>query len=80
MTTGIRITLLGSGRVLLGGGYSGGGVTATSDLYDPTTGTFALTGALPAPRVTISGTGDNGDTPLLQSGKVLVATGLTTQG
>lgn len=45
-------TLLANGRVLVSGGYSNalGGDVASSELFDPTTKTFAATGALPSPR------------------------------
>lgn len=63
-------TLLQSGKVLIVGGLSTGGATTNSaELYDPTTGTTALTSFM--------ATGRNSHTAtLLPNGKVLVAGGL----
>jgi hypothetical protein len=67
-------TLLADGRVLLAGGYAGiaggafAGASATAELYDPETGTFAPTGQMSAPRFWHSAT-------LLNNGKVLIAGG-----
>ena len=75
------ITLLPSGKVLLAGGYSTGGViTASSDLYNPSTGTFSPTGSLATARTTTGGAGDNGASPLLQNGQVLIAGGTNSSG
>jgi len=38
--SGHSTTLLGTGEVLVAGGYSGGGFTATAEIFDPGTGTF----------------------------------------
>src|SRR2546423_9088411 len=35
-------TLLGTGQVLIAGGATSTGVTDTAELFDPTTGTFAV--------------------------------------
>jgi N-acetylneuraminic acid mutarotase len=59
--------LLNTGRVLIVGGYSGG-YLATADLYDPSAGTFAATGAPFIGR-------RNPTATLLSSGKVLVTGG-----
>jgi Galactose oxidase, central domain len=69
-------TLLANGRVLLAGGvyYTGSGTTlvvhylASSELYDPSAGTFALTGSLKTARSSQTAT-------VLGSGNVLIAGG-----
>ena len=65
-------TLLPNGKVLVAGGETrtGIGIFATNgaELYDPTTGTWAATGALDVPRYDHTAT-------LLPNGKVLVAGG-----
>jgi len=71
---GHTATLLGSGRILVVGGwtdatYSVSARTATAELYDPGTGTSAATGAMATAR-------SRATAVLLQSGKVLVAGGL----
>ena len=74
------ITRLPNGKVLLAGGYSAVGTIATADLFDPTTGSFSLTGSLATARAATGGSGDNGDSPLLQNGQVLFAGGYTSAG
>jgi MYXO-CTERM domain-containing protein len=65
-------TLLGSGEVLLAGGFGtgdGGNFTLSSaELYDPTTGTFAATGPLTTER-------ESSPATLLASGAVLLLGG-----
>jgi hypothetical protein len=64
-------TLLPNGKVLIAGGRMHdhqdyrGTVTDTAELYDPSTGTFSLTGRMAAPRVWHTAT-------LLPNGKVLI--------
>jgi len=70
-------TLLPNGKVLIAGGYGtvGGaaGYLTSSELYDPTSGTFSPTGSL--------GTGRSNHTAtLLPNGKVLIAGGYGTAG
>jgi N-acetylneuraminic acid mutarotase len=74
------ITRLPNGKVLLAGGYAAVGTIATADLFDPTTGSFSLTGSLATARAATGGSGDNGDSPLLQNGQVLFAGGYTSAG
>jgi hypothetical protein len=63
------VTVLPSGKVLIAGGaLTHDGVRSSAELYDPTTGTFALTGSMSTPRVMHSAT-------LLTSGKVLIVGG-----
>lgn len=65
------MTVLPSGKVLVAGGYNGNGVSqtlASSELYDPSTGTWAPTGSMARPR-------SGHIASLLASGKVLVAGG-----
>ncbi|MGO9837377.1 MAG: Kelch repeat-containing protein, partial [Polyangiaceae bacterium] len=67
-------TVLGSGQVLLAGGYDGTGATSTAELYDSGTGTFATTGSMVTARwfhtATLLGAGAT-------AGQVLVASGTT---
>jgi N-acetylneuraminic acid mutarotase len=74
------ITRLPNGKVLLAGGYAAVGTIASADLYDPTTGSFSLTGSLATARAATGGSGDNGDSPLLQNGQALFAGGYTSAG
>jgi hypothetical protein len=67
-------TLLPDGRVLIAGGFTDGAFQelislATAEIYDPTTGTFALTGRMSNPRAEDTAT-------LLQNGTVLIAGGV----
>jgi hypothetical protein len=59
--------LLLNGKVLAVGGYDGVNYQSSAELYDPATGTWTATGALPAP--------GGPYTTLLPNGKVLVAGG-----
>ena len=70
---GHSATLLRTGRVLLAGGTNqngGSNYIATTELYNPTTGTWSLTASLPLPRGHHSAT-------LLPNGNVVVAGGST---
>ncbi|HJW33212.1 MAG TPA: RHS repeat-associated core domain-containing protein [Holophagaceae bacterium] len=60
-------TLLGSGKVLIAGGYTGSDLVSC-ELYDPSTGAFTATGSLNGPRHQQTAT-------LLADGNVLVAGG-----
>lgn len=67
-------TLLPDGKVLIAGGFTDGGFgsvlsLATAEIYDPTSGTFALTGRMSNPRAEHTAT-------LLPNGKVLIAGGV----
>src|SRR5215469_18840939 len=79
MTTerqGHTATLLTNGKVLIAGGsaiLNGWPVWATAELYDPLTGTFALTGSMKTPRSGHSAT-------LLPDGRVLIAGGFSSGG
>lgn len=71
-------TLVGSGKVLVAGGAKFSGTTfvgalSSAELYDPMTGTFALTGSMTTPQVPFQAT-------LLSSGKVLFAGGCAGPG
>jgi hypothetical protein len=61
-------TALADGRVLLAGGYDDALTTASADLYNPATGTFAATGPMTAARGFFTAT-------RLPDGRVLVAGG-----
>lgn len=63
-------TLLANGKVLVAGGYSGTNDIASTELYDPATGTWEATGPLNTSR-------DSHTATLLPNGKVLVAGGGT---
>lgn len=67
-------TLLPDGRVLISGGFSDGGfqqviTLATAEVYDPTTGTFTVTGRMSNPRAEHTAT-------LLQNGQLLITGGV----
>jgi hypothetical protein len=69
-------TLLLNGKVLIAGGalafsINGNRVSASAELYDPATGTFAPTGSMTTPRFSHTAT-------LLGDGKVLIAGGITS--
>jgi hypothetical protein len=64
-------TLLLDGRVLVTGGYGAGGdfgSVPSATIYDPTTGTFSLTGSMDTARIYHTAT-------LLRDGRVLIAGG-----
>jgi hypothetical protein len=61
-------TLLSNGKALVSGGYNGGLILASSELYDPVTGTWSATGSMATARMFFTAT-------LLLGGKVLVAGG-----
>ena len=61
-------TLLPNGKVLVAGGYNGGAVLSSAELYDPASGTWSATGSLTTARYGHTAT-------LLPNGKVLVAGG-----
>jgi N-acetylneuraminic acid mutarotase len=73
------MVLLSSGKVLAVGGCtaqnSNGctGVTASAEVYDPSSGTWSATGSMKAARGAFTAT-------LLQSGKVLIAGGINSAG
>lgn len=61
-------TLLPDGKVLITGGANENSVIASSELYNPITGTFDTTGSLNTPRIYHTAT-------LLRNGKVLIVGG-----
>ena len=61
---------LGSGQVLIAGGFNGTNFPAAAELYNPTAGTFSTTGSLNTPRESASAT-------LLNNGQVMIAGGST---
>jgi WD40 repeat protein len=66
--TGHTATLLPNGLVLIVGGWSEDGRTATTELYDPQTGKFRYAASLFGPRASMTAT-------LLQNGQLLIAGG-----
>ena len=66
-------TMLTCGKVLLAGGIGAAGTLASTELYDPATGTWSMAESLSAARYRHSST-------LLASGKVLVACGIGAAG
>lgn len=68
---GQTATLLGDGKVLITGGWTGSQPTATAELYDPGTGTFSLTASMTSARAGHTATA-------LQDGRVLITGGFTT--
>jgi N-acetylneuraminic acid mutarotase len=65
-------TLLPNGKVLCAGGYNGTSLNS-AELYDPTSGTWSVTGSMAMARYSHAAT-------LLPNGQVLVAGGITTSG
>jgi hypothetical protein len=61
---------LGSGQVLIAGGFDGSGYPAHAELYDPVAGTFTTAAGLNVPRASATAT-------LLDNGYVLIAGGTT---
>jgi hypothetical protein len=75
--SGHTATLLSTGKVLVAGGDEtylspGLGLGGTTELYDPTTGSWSATGNLNIPRIDFTAT-------VLTNGKVLVAGGVDNQ-
>src|SRR5579884_3441421 len=63
-------TLLQSGKVLVAGGAGGNETDAECELYDPSSGTFSVTGSMSVARAFHTAT-------VLPDGRVLVAGGVT---
>jgi hypothetical protein len=68
--TGHTATLLNNGEVLVAGGYRGGGVYSSAELYNPSAGTFSYTGSMNTGRISHAAV-------LLPSGEVLIVGGET---
>jgi hypothetical protein len=68
----LTVTLPQNGQVLVAGGYNGSSL-ATSELYNPTTGMFSLTGSMTTARNGPAAT-------LLADGEVLVVGGAGNSG
>jgi hypothetical protein len=66
-------TVLGTGKVLVAGGYNGSNDVSSAELYDPTTNTWSAAGSMATARESHTAT-------VLGSGKVLVAGGSTGSG
>lgn len=66
-------TLLGNGMVLIVGGGNSSGLVSAADLYDPSNGTFSVTGSLNTLRFGHTAT-------LLPTGEVLIAGGINSAG
>jgi hypothetical protein len=67
---GNTAALLNNGMVLIAGGYSAAGPLASAELYNPTTGSFTVTGSLNTAR-------SNHSVTHLSNGMVLIAGGFT---
>jgi hypothetical protein len=68
IAAGFTATRLGNGKVLIAGGSDLTGLIPAAELYDPSSGTFSLTGSLNTPRFGHTAT-------LLPTGEVLIAGG-----
>jgi len=68
LAPGFTATLLQNGKVLIAGGSNPNGFVPAAELYDPSTGTFSVTGTLNTPRIYHSAA-------LLPNGQVLIAGG-----
>jgi len=66
-------TLLGNGMVLIAGGGDLNGLVSAAELYDPSTGTFSVTGSLNTARFGHTAT-------VLPTGEVLIAGGINSAG
>ncbi len=72
--SGSTTTLLPNGTILIAGGEDSGGIVATAEIYNPTTGTFTpTTGSMSTPRAEHTAT-------LLSNGQVLIVGGNTSIG
>ena len=67
-----QAVLLPNGQVLVAGGENASGTLASTELYNPSTGTWTPTGSMITPRTDFSLT-------LLSHGKVLAAGGTTAE-